>query len=64
MSKNKMVGICKVGEKGQIVIPKEVRDMFNICSGDTILVLADIEKGIAIVKPDVVENLTEQLLNK
>ena len=31
MKKDKYVGICKVGEKGQIVIPKEARDMFNIC---------------------------------
>ena len=29
MKKDKYVGICKVGEKGQIVIPKDARDMFN-----------------------------------
>ena len=31
--KDKYIGVCKVGEKGQIVIPKETRDMFNIKPG-------------------------------
>ena len=39
----------KIGEKGQIVIPKQMRDMFDIQSGDTLLLLADKERGIAIV---------------
>lgn len=38
----------KIGEKGQFVIPKEARDIFDIKPGDTIIVLADEEKGIAI----------------
>lgn len=38
----------KVGEKGQIVIPKEARDLFNINSGDTLIMLADKKQGIAI----------------
>lgn len=39
---------AKVGPKGQIVIPKDVRDMFGIEPGDTVLVLADSEQGIAL----------------
>jgi len=57
MEKNKIVGICKVGEKGQIVIPKEAREMFDIKSGDSIIVLCDKEKGIALLKADIIENL-------
>lgn len=37
-----------VGSKGQIVIPKEARDLFNINPGDTILLLGDTKRGIAI----------------
>lgn len=37
-----------VGEKGQIVIPKQARDIFGIKPGDTLLLLGDIERGIAI----------------
>ncbi len=62
MDKNKYVGICKVGEKGQIVIPKEVRRMFDIKSGDSVIVLCDKEKGIALLKADVIENLTDTVL--
>ena len=62
MDKNKYIGICKVGEKAQIVIPKQVRDMFNINTGDSIVVLCDKEKGIALVKSDVIENLTDTIL--
>ena len=64
MKKDKYVGICKVGEKGQIVIPKEVRNIFEINPGDSIIVLCDKEKGIALVKSDIIEDLTNQVLNK
>lgn len=40
--------MVKIGEKGQFVIPKEARDLFGFQPGQTILVLADEEKGIAI----------------
>ncbi len=45
----KLMGVAKVGEKGQIVIPKDMRDMFNIKPGDTLMLLADIERGIAVM---------------
>jgi len=37
-----------VGEKGQIVIPKQARDVFHISPGDTLLLLGDEEQGIAM----------------
>ena len=64
VEKDKYVGIAKVGEKGQIVIPKEARDMFDIKSGDYIVVLCDKERGIALVKSDVIENVVDQVLPK
>ena len=64
MSKDKYVGISKVGEKGQIVIPKEARDMFDIKPGDSIIVLCDKEKGIALLKADAIEDLTDKVFPK
>ena len=37
-----------VGAKGQIVIPKEARDMFGIRPGDTLVILGDVKRGLAI----------------
>ncbi len=48
----RFMGTVKVGTKGQIVIPKDARDMFHIEPGDTLLVLADINQGIALVRND------------
>lgn len=48
----KLAGTAKVGEKGQIVIPKDMRELFSIESGDTVLLLADTKQGITIVRPD------------
>lgn len=41
--------MAKVGEKGQIVIPKEARDLFGIQPGDTVLLLGDIKRGLALL---------------
>lgn len=49
----KFAGTVNVGTKGQIVIPKGARDLFGIKPGDTLLLLADVEQGIAIVRQDV-----------
>ncbi|MBE6911569.1 MAG: AbrB/MazE/SpoVT family DNA-binding domain-containing protein [Ruminococcaceae bacterium] len=45
----KYAWMVKIGEKGQFVIPKEAREMFDFQPGDEILVLGDKEKGIAIL---------------
>ena len=62
MDKNKYIGVCKVGENGQIVIPKEARQMFDIKPGDSIVVLCNKSKGIALMKADIIESVADNLL--
>lgn len=62
MQKNKYVGVCKVGEKGQIVIPKNAREMFDINPGDNVIILGDKKKGLAIVKADFFDAITDKIL--
>ena len=45
-------GVVKVGDKGQIVIPRDARKVYGIVSGTTLLMLGD-QKGIALVKPEI-----------
>ena len=47
-AKRHIFGTARVGEKGQIVIPKKARDLFDIKPGDTLMLLADVKQGIAI----------------
>ncbi len=48
-----------VGEKGQIVIPKQAREIFGIKPGDTLLLLGDVKRGIAIPAHSAFGNLFE-----
>ena len=54
-------GVCKVGEKGQIVIPKQARDIFNISAGDSLLLVGDKTKGLALIKTEVFSAITEEV---
>ena len=61
-----LFGVVKVGEKGQIVIPAKARKIFNISSGDELVVLGDESQGLALLKSekllafaDAVRNRTE-----
>ncbi len=58
----KYMGSVKVGQKGQIVIPKEVRDMFGIDSGDTLILLADVQKGIALERMGIFSKIADAIL--
>lgn len=49
----KYAWMVKIGERGQFVIPKEARELFDIKPGDSILVLADKDRGIAIPTKEV-----------
>lgn len=50
MKQEKFIWTTKVGDKGQIVIPKEAREVFKINPGDTLLLFGDTKRGIAIAK--------------
>jgi AbrB family looped-hinge helix DNA binding protein len=58
----KHVWTAKVGEKGQIVIPKEAREIFRINPGDTLVLLGDENQGIAIVRQDMLIRFAEAVL--
>jgi len=49
---NRFIVSVKVGTKGQIIVPIEARKMFNIKSGDTLMILGDKQRGLAILKTD------------
>ncbi len=57
ISKDRFIVSVKVGEKGQIIVPKEAREMFDIKPGDTLMVLGDKERGLALMKSDEVYEL-------
>lgn len=59
----RVLGTAKVGDRGQIVIPKEAREMFGIRPGDTLLILAETEVGLIISRPDMLNDLADQILN-
>lgn len=54
-------GVCKIGEKGQIVIPKDARKLYNLSAGDTLLMLGD-EKGMALIKTELFQDVAEDIL--
>lgn len=65
MPKGKHIfGTVKVGEKGQIVIPKEARKLFGIESGDTLLILGDDASGIIVTKPDVITDAAKKIFDE
>ncbi len=53
----------KIGEKGQFVIPKEAREIFNINPGDTLILLGDEKKGLAIPPKGALTDLMAKIFN-
>ena len=56
------IGSAKIGTKGQIVIPKEVRDIFGLNPGDSVVILADKERGIALMSTDSFFEMSKHML--
>ncbi len=61
--KGKYAWAVKVGEKGQLVIPKEAREIFDIHPGDTLIILADEKQGIAIPPKSVFQQLASRIFD-
>ena len=54
-------GVVKVGDKGQIVIPKDARQVYDIKPGDALIMLGD-ERGIALLKTEIFQNVIDQAM--
>ena len=57
----KVFGTAKVGDRGQIVIPKEAREFFGIEPGDTLLILGKHETGLIVTKPETLNDLANRI---
>ncbi len=51
-NKNRFVVSVRVGPKGQITVPAEARKLFDIQEGDTLVMMGDLKRGIALLKAD------------
>ena len=56
-----LFGVVKISDKGQIVIPKEARKLYNLQAGDTLMLLGD-KNGIAMVKTDIFYDVVGQVM--
>ena len=63
IKEDRFIVSVKVGPKGQITIPAAARKMFNIKEGDTLMVMGDKERGIALIKDDVFYQLMGGVFN-
>lgn len=59
----RVFGTAKVGDRGQIVIPKEAREYFGIEPGDTLLILGKSETGLIVTRPETLNDLANQILS-
>jgi AbrB family looped-hinge helix DNA binding protein len=59
----RVFGTAKVGDRGQIVIPKEARELFNIQPGDTLLIVGEKETGLIVSRPELLANIADQIFD-
>ena len=60
----RVFGTAKVGDRGQIVIPQEARRFFGISPGDTLLILGNEASGLVVTKPEILNDLADEILGK
>ena len=58
---NYIFGVVKVGDKGQVVIPRDARKQYDINPGDALLVLGD-QRGMALLKTEVFQSVIDQAM--
>ena len=63
VNSRRVFGTAKVGDRGQIVIPKEARELFNIRPGDTLLILGEEETGLIVSRPELLSNIANQIFD-
>lgn len=56
-------GVVKVGEKGQIVIPRDARKVYDIKPGDALLLLGD-QKGMALLKTEIFQSAIDKMMDE
>ncbi|MCR5071309.1 MAG: AbrB/MazE/SpoVT family DNA-binding domain-containing protein [Bacteroidales bacterium] len=54
-------GVVKVGDKGQIVIPRDARNKYGIKTGDALLMVGD-QRGMALVKTEIFQSAVDQVM--
>ena len=62
VEENRFIVSVKVGPKGQITVPVEARKMFDIKEGDTLMVMGDVKRGIALLKTDMFYRMMEEVV--
>ena len=60
----KYAWMVKIGEKGQFVIPKEARDLFDLQPGNEILVLGDEKRGLAILPKEMQQEYMKRIFSE
>ena len=54
-------GVVKVGDKGQIVIPRDARKQYDIKPGDSLMLIGD-QNGMALIKTEIFQNIVSQVM--
>jgi AbrB family looped-hinge helix DNA binding protein len=62
--KYSLYGTAKIGEKGQIVIPKEAREEFGLTPGDVVIIVGGNGQGIGVMKSNSMDEIISKTFSK